>query len=280
MSGKIDIPGTIKNKLVRKQLLTCEYDELSENNLLNQILKTTVMLLICHAKVDAEHKSNLKKEILFFSAVDTIELRLIKWTAICFQRSNQSYRILISLCQFILEGMLLTTDKGEYKMASFVDEQRMCRLYEKFLLEYFRKEYPALSVRVAQIPWALDDGIGTMLPVMQSDITLSYGNKMLIIDAKYYTNITQVRYEKNTLHSNNLYQIFTYVKNKDAEFGDKPHEVSGMLLYAATDEAIQPNNSYQMSGNKISVRTLDLNRDFSEITAQLNAIVTEHFNKN
>ena len=36
-------------------------------------------------------------------------------------------------------------------------------------------------------------------------------------------------------------------------------------------------NSYQMSGNKISVRTLDLNRDFSEIAAQLNAIVDEHF---
>lgn len=34
MRGKIDMPGTIKNKLARKQVLTCEYDELSENNLL------------------------------------------------------------------------------------------------------------------------------------------------------------------------------------------------------------------------------------------------------
>lgn len=40
---------------------------------------------------------------------------------------------------------------------------------------------------------------------------------------------------------------------------------------------IQPNNSYRMSGNKISVKTLDLNRDFSEIAAQLNAIVDEYF---
>ena len=52
---------------------------------------------------------------------------------------------------------------------------------------------------------------------------------------------------------------------------------SGMLLYAATDEAIQPNNSYQMSGNKISVKTLDLNQNFSKITKQLNQIVAEHF---
>ncbi len=54
------------------------------------------------------------------------------------------------------------------------------------------------------------------------------------------------------LHSGNLYQIFTYVKNKDTEFGSQPHNVSGMLLYAATDEAIQPDNSYRMSGNMLA----------------------------
>ena len=272
LKGKLDMPNTIRHRVQRKQVLACQFDEFSENNLLNQILKTTVMLLIRHAKVNAEYKSDLKKEMLFFSAVDTIEPASIKWTTIRFQRSNQSYRMLISLCQFILEGMLLTTDQGEYKMASFVDEQRMCRLYEKFILEYFSKEYPALNVRASQIPWALDDGIGTMLPVMQSDITLSYGSKVLIIDAKYYAHTTQVQYDKHTLHSNNLYQIFTYVKNKDSEFGDKPHEVSGMLLYAQTDEAIQPDNTYMMSGNRISVKTLDLNCDFPVIAAQLNAI--------
>ena len=272
MRGKIDMPGTIKNRLARKQVLTCEFDELSENNLLNQILKTTVMLLIRHAKVDTEYKSDLKKKMLFFSGVDVIDPTSIRWSTIRFQRSNRSYRMLISLCQFILEGMLLTTDQGEYKMASFVDEQRMCRLYEKFILEYYSKEYPVLNVRASQIPWALDDGIGTLLPIMQSDITLSYGNKVLIIDAKYYAHTMQSQYDTHTLHSNNLYQIFTYVKNMDVEFGDKPHEVSGMLLYARTDEAVQPDNSYMMSGNRISVKTLDLNCEFHDIAAQLNAI--------
>src|SRR5699024_7982168 len=129
----------------------------------------------------------------------------------------------------------------------------------------------------SQIPWALDDGVGPMLPIMQSDIMLTRGSEVLIIDAKYYTHTTQKQYDIHKIHSSNLYQIFTYVKNKDMEFGVQPHTVSGMLLYAATDEEIQPDNSYQMSGNKISVRTLNLNRDFSEIAAQLNAIVDEHF---
>ena len=38
MRGKINMPGTIKNKLLHKQVLTCDFDELSENNMLNQIL--------------------------------------------------------------------------------------------------------------------------------------------------------------------------------------------------------------------------------------------------
>lgn len=277
MRGKIDMPGTIRNKLARKQVLTCEYDELSENNLLNQILKTTVMLLLRHAKVDSGRKSDLKKEMLFFSNVDTIELNCIKWSSIRFQRNNQTYRMLISLCQLIVEGMLLTTEQGEYKLASFIDEQRMCHLYEKFILEYYTQAFPELTVKASQIPWALDDGIGTMLPVMQSDITLSLDDNVLIIDAKYYAHTTQVQYDKYTLHSNNLYQIFTYVKNKDISLGNIPHTVSGMLLYAKTEEEIQPDNVYQMSGNKISVKTLDLNLPFDNIRAQLDAIVTSHF---
>lgn len=270
--GKINMPGTLRNRIAGKQLVTCEFDTLSENNLLNRIIKTTVMLLIRHAEVKAEYKAELKKEMLFFSEVDEIDPTTIKWTNIRFQRHNQTYRMLIGVCGFILEGMLLTTERGSYKMASFVDEQHMSRLYEKFILEYYIKEYPALNARASRIPWALDDGIKTMLPVMQSDVMLYCGSKVLIIDAKYYTHTTQEQYDSHTLHSNNLYQIFTYVKNKDLEFGNIPHEVSGMLLYAKTDEVILPNEAYMMSGNRISVRTLDLNCEFEKIAAQLNAI--------
>lgn len=277
MRGKITMPGTIKNKLGRRQVLTCEYDELSENNQLNQILKTTVMILLRYAKVKPEYKDDLKKKMLFFSNVDTLEPYSTKWSSIRFHRNNQTYRMLLSICQLIIEGMLMTAVKGEYRLASFVDEQRMSRLYEKFILEYYYQKFPLLTVRASQIPWALDDGVGTMLPVMQSDITIQREKTVLIIDAKYYAQTTQVQFDKHTIHSSNLYQIFTYVKNKDSELGKKPHVVSGLILYAKTEEEIQPDNSYQMSGNRISVRTLDLNREFSEIAKQLNNIVEEHF---
>lgn len=245
--------------------------------MIQQILKTTVMLLLRNGKVKAKYKDDLKKKMLYFSNVDSVEPIEIKWSSIRFQRNNQTYRMLISICQLIIEGMLITTDAGDYRLASFVDEQRMCRLYEKFILEYYSRHYPELSVSASQIPWALDDGVGTMLPVMQSDIHLQRGNTVLIIDAKYYSRTTQVHFDKHTLHSNNLYQIFTYVKNRSYQFGEDDNIVSGMLLYAKTEEEIQPDNVYQMHGSQISVKTLDLNLPFAEIADQMDGIVESHF---
>lgn len=277
LRGKIDMQGTIRRRLARSRELSCEYDELSENNLLNQILKTTSMILLRHGEVSTRYGDELKKRMLFFSDVDLIEPGEIQWSGIRFSRNNQSYRMLVSLCQLIMDGMLLTTDKGEHKLMSFLDDQNMSRLYEKFILEYFKKSCPFVKASSPQIKWALDDGIGTLLPTMQTDIVLSRGDTVLIVDAKYYTHTMQERYETRRIHSDNLYQIFTYVKNKEVELAGGPHEVSGMLLYARTDEALQPDATFQMSGNQISVRTLDLNQEFMQIAEQLDAVARDHF---
>ena len=69
-------------------------------------------------------------------------------------------------------------------------------------------------------------------------------------------------YNSRTQHSHNIYQIFAYVKNMDtANSGN----VSGVLLYAKTNEEIVPDNKYMMSGNCICVKTLDLNTEFTNI---------------
>jgi len=46
-----------------------------------------------------------------------------------------------------------------------------------------------------------------------------------------------------------------------------------MLLYAKTDEELTPDFDYIISGNRIGVKTLDLNRDFENIKNQLNSII-------
>lgn len=49
-----------------------------------------------------------------------------------------------------------------------------------------------------------------------------------------------------------------------------------MLLYVRTASEIQPDSDYVMSGNRISVKTLDLNQEFSVIKYQLNKIILDY----
>lgn len=275
LRGKIDITGSIKTQSLLIKQLICTYDDFTVNNYLNRILKSTMGVLL-HADISKARKKALRKLMIYFADVDVLDVHTINWN-IRYDRNNQTYRMLISICYLMVKGLLQTNTDGSTRLMDFIDERRMCRLYEKFILEYYRKEHPEITARASQIPWQLDDGFSDMLPVMQSDITLTKGNRTLIIDAKYYAHNTQVQYDVHTLHSGNLYQIFTYVKNKEVTYGDEPHEVSGMLLYAKTDEQIQPNHVYHMSGNKISVRTLDLNCPFPQIREQLEQILSEHF---
>jgi 5-methylcytosine-specific restriction endonuclease McrBC regulatory subunit McrC len=90
---------------------------------------------------------------------------------------------------------------------------------------------------------------------MKSDITLTNGDKTLIIDTKWYghTMQTNSQYDSTTFISGNLYQIFTYVKNKDSA---ATGNVAGILLYAKTDEAITLDNDFSIGGNRISLKTL------------------------
>ena len=271
LRGKISLSESIKQQSITKQQLVCSYDEFSLDSYHNRILKTTIELLL-KADIPKSRKRDLRNLLFYFKDVSVLSPYDIDWN-LRFNRHNQTYQMLLSICYLVLKGLLQTTSDGSVKMMKFLDEQRMSRLYEKFILEYYKKEHPEIHASASQIPWALDDGINFMLPTMQSDIMLSSNETTLIIDAKYYSRTTQVQYDVHTLHSGNLYQIFTYVKNKAESGGD----VSGMLLYAKTDETILPDAVYQMSGNKISVRTLNLDCSFSEIAKQLDDIVNEHF---
>lgn len=270
LQGKLNISESIKTQTMLKKQMICTYDEFSTNIQFNQIIKSTVLLLL-KANITNSRKKSLRKLLLFFSDVNEIDLHFVNWNQ-QYNRSNQNYQMLISMCYLVYKGLLTTQNNGSTKLMDFFDGQRMCRLYEKFLLEYYRKEHPELTANASQIAWQLDDTENQMLPRMQTDIMLSKNNNILIIDAKYYSHMTQQQYGIHTLHSNNLYQIFTYVKNKEFELRNYEHTVSGMLLYAQTDEDIIPNNTYHMSGNQISVLALDLNQDFSKISRTLDDI--------
>ena len=234
--------------------------------------------LLIAESVETERKIALKKILVFFDGIDILEPTMIPWGRMLFQRNNRNYELLLNICYFVLDGMLQTTSNGELKVISFSDEH-MNRLYERFILEYYREHHTYLSeVRAAQIKWDIIGDTNAQLiqflPVMQTDITLRQHDRILIIDAKYYGKTLQNRFDKYTLHSSNVYQILSYVKNQDA---NHTGNVGGILLYAKTDEPVTPDGTVNIGGNMIGAKTLDLNVDFRVIAAQLDKIAYDFF---
>lgn len=270
--GKICLAETFRSKAHNSNDIYCQVDNYIEDTYMNRILKTTILLLLHSKDVALENKRKLKKVLVYFSNISELDYKNISWRGITFDRNNSSYRMLMNICYLIIEGMLMSeSDTNELKLNRFIDDQRMSALYERFILSYYRRHYPHFKVTQSHIPWDSDDNMIDLLPQMKSDIMIEYQGKTLIIDAKYYQESlkTNSLYGNKTIHSNNLYQIFAYVKNKDTAHDGS---VTGMLLYANT-EGDNPDAEYQLSGNKISVKTLDLNCDFMKVKNQLDEIV-------
>ena len=273
LRGKIDIAGTVGQMTKRRKELSCVYGILTENNLFNRILKAAVILLLNHGEVKHENKIALKKLLPFLSNVCDIKPLEFNWSLLSYRKGNASYQMLVYLCRLLFDGLLINKN-GRIELAEFLDSQHLCDLYEKFVLAYYQRHYPQFNPSAPSVAWNLDDGQDAFLPKMYTDITLESSDKVLIIDTKCYRRILCQQYDKKSVCSANLYQIYAYVKNKSAAT-DKT--VSGMLLYAKTDEDITPDVAYSMGGNKIFVRTLDLNCEFEKIKEQLDKIVAENF---
>lgn len=278
LKGKINVVETMKKRTSNPLVISCDFDELSENNTLNKILKTTIIYLFRSKQVSAEQKYSLKSLIPYFNDIDILEINNISWGNIIIQRSCSSYKMLINICYFVLNKYILSTEEGAYDAYSFNNVQ-LCKLYEKFILNFYKVERNDLITTSEYVSWTLDNGLSPMidfLPYMKTDITLKKANtdKILIIDAKFYSHMYQQNFEKKTVFSHNLYQVFTYVKNMDK---NNSGNVAGLLLYAKTDNEETPITDAVITGNRIMVNSLDLNADFITIKSQLNRIADNYF---
>ena len=255
--------------------MVCEFDEYEADTPHNRALKSVIVLLIRNGDVDASRKAALRRLLPYLDAVTLVAPTSIRWDALTFHRANATYRLLLGVCELVVRGLLPTEDPGTMQLTSWVSDEQMNRLYERFVREYFVLHHPELSPGAPSVAWDFDDtnahGV-EQLPAMRTDVTLRSGQRTLIVDAKYYGQSMQVgMWGKPTVHSANLYQMLAYAKNADVH---RDGSVSGLLLYARTHAPEQPDLDVVIQGNRIGARTLDLGQPWQILRAQLEDILT------
>lgn len=273
--GKILIKETLLSYNYNNKIF-CEYDEYNENSYLNKIVKTACLYLLKSNKIkDKERAIKLKKYLLFFSNVETINIKLINWNHINFNKNNASYKVLINISYLIINGLLASTNNGNIEFREFIDPRQMSTLYEKFILGYYKYHHPSLLKGACKIDWNVEEN-SELLPIMKTDIMLynKTTDKTLIIDAKYYNSIFQYNnlYNSKSFQSANLYQMYTYVKNKDIH---KTGKVHGVLLYGQAKDDPLVESKFDFDGNEITVTNIELNKDFDTIKKKLESLIID-----
>jgi 5-methylcytosine-specific restriction enzyme subunit McrC len=110
----------------------------------------------------------------------------------------------------------------------------------------------------------------TLLPKMQTDISLSNDIRKIIIDTKYYKDAFQYNYDTEKIRSNNIYQMYAYLKQVEKKGGIN-NQTEGILLYPSVENTFS--HSTSLDGHKFSVKSINLNQDWKEIHNDLLNII-------
>lgn len=272
--GKLNIENTIKCNYKNPLNVNCEYEKYSINNKFNQIIKTTLILLETK-DIDFRIKQKIKKCLEYFKEVDILRFdNNFSWNNIIYNRNNKMYKMLIDICYLINDSLILTEDSGKNTFYTYFDENKMAKLYEKFVYEFYKKELPDITVSF-QKRFNYKNATGDILdfiPNLYTDILLTKNNKTLIIDTKFYQETLSRNdfYRNSKIHSTHLAQIYTYMNNIPIS-----GEISGMLLYPTVD--FDFNKKGKIQDRKIFVNTINLNEDFKNIKTNLINIALQAF---
>ena len=276
LKGKINMADSQKEQTFFKGRMICEYDNFSENFKLNQIVKATVNILIKSPRLEFDLRKKLLKLRLYFSDIHDIRLSKDLFRSLRYNRNNYHYRMLINISQLIFQGLITNESDDEILFADFVRDTQMAKLYEKFVLNFYRSQLDEriYTVHAPKLKWNLDEVVSeeelALLPEMRTDIAIENKkrNIQLIIDTKYYsqtlvssnwTDIEKVR----TAH---LFQILAYVSN--SEFSG---DIKGLLLYPTIKKEI--NADFPIGGKRIGISTLNLDAEWKSISDRLLSLV-------
>lgn len=273
--GRIDFNTSTKRFLFHKARAQCWYDELQADVLHNRVLKSTLVYL---AKVDRLDDS-LRKRLIHLAArmggVGVEPLTSQVFSRIQLHSNSGLYAFLIQVCDLAYHATLVDEKSGEVRFRDFLrDESRMAKLFESFLLNFYSQEAPAYTVKSERIYWqamavAGDDDLA-FLPSMLTDVSLRCPGRTIIMDAKYYKGTLQEHHGHQSVNSANLYQLFAYLKNLEANEGQDA-QAEGILVYPTVNQSVDV--SYNIQGHKVRVFTVDLMRNWKDIEDQLLSLV-------
>ena len=135
--GKIVMGETVKRALRGRGQVACNFEEMSHDVLHNRILRSTLRSLLRLPNLHSDVRAEVRSAYVKLADVTVVALNRQLFQQVHLDRNRRYYRFLMSVCRLIHEQLLVDENSGETKFTDFTEE-RMEKLYENFVIEFFR----------------------------------------------------------------------------------------------------------------------------------------------
>lgn len=191
LKGKILFTKHILKNYTNKAKFYCQYDDFSENNLLNQLFYYVSHLLYLISS-DNDNKRKLKFVTDFFCDIDFKKINQFKIKNLKLTKSQTIFTKPFNLAKMFLENCSI--DISQNKISSIALLWDMNKLFEEFIFEFIKKHIKTIDNTTIKIKSQkhryLLTHIKNKTPSGNTyvDILLQYGKDKVILDTKYKIN--------------------------------------------------------------------------------------------
>lgn len=271
LSGRMIMEESMPYIISKKPIVVCEKDEYNANIWLNQLIKSTLKAITLNRYIKPETKVHSFKYMELMPEVEAPPLTKSSFVKMRFGRHNMHYKRVLQIALLLHEMTLLSHKVGNWSLFSAeLNEHSLNSIFEKFLFNFYKLEQKDYRVKGEGMQWKLE-GNKAFLPGMRTDVSLIHKNKpeKIIIDAKFYKNIFQIHHGKSSFHSDNMYQLFTYLMHQKPELS-----LRGILIYPFNGSAVDEKYIWD-ERMTIEVKTINLDDSWAKIHADLKSILNK-----
>jgi len=191
--------------------------------------------------------------------------------------NNGFYDFLLKVCRLVHDAAVVDPKAGQTKFRDFErDERAMAGLFERFLLNFYKREQTTYVARSRKLDWgaAADEPTHlALLPEMRTVVSLGSPERVTVVDAKYYKQpLAKGNFGKDTVRRGHPYHLFAYLASVAYEegAGGGSRQVGGILLYPQVDVPLDLR--YAIGGHAVRVATVDLSTEWRQVHGRLLAL--------
>lgn len=255
IKGKVLLSKTVQNNFIDKSKVIIEYRKHSSNNLLMQIFKSLIHLLLKENTLSYNAKNNLMECYSILEDVKIINLQLTDFDRVIFNRLNDKYENLFIQARFIFSKYIpFTTSINSTPFWSILFD--MDYLFEKFLAYLFKKSKINIQEQFSFTAFFYKNKMVKGRPdfILKDD-----EDNMVVADAKWKILTKKGLYG---LDAQNFWQLSSYM-NLIQE-----NEINGYFIVPKIDNTLDDEiefESFISDKKNIKILSIDFTLNFKDI---------------